>query len=415
MTVADIPGEAPFINLADPNLSIRSPEVKAARAKSWYARTPYGIAVLRYHDVRKLLLDRALRQGSHAWPALNNVTGSFADWWARTILVQEGDDHARLRRLVNPAFAPRLVESLKPQFVNIADELTDAFAARGTCDFMAEFANPYASRVMCLMLGLPQDEADHLAMLAVDMGLALGVDFKAHEAKIDAATDAMYAYADELVAKRRGARGDDFMSVLVAAKDDNDKLSDDELRDMILMLIFAGIDTTRNQLGLGIAMFFDHPEQWRLLAEQPDLAPKAVEEIMRVRPTITWVTREAVRDLDYNGLAIKQGTTLHMISEAAGTDPDIFAPGFDITADRQRHFGFGGGIHHCLGHAVARSDMAVALQVLPRRLVNIRPDGAGTWLPDSGNTGPMTLPIAFDPAPSTRDHSPKVRLPSRAS
>ena len=109
------------------------------------------------------------------------------------------------------------------------------------------------------------------------------------------------------------------------------------------------------------------------------------------------MTREAVRDFDYNGLPIKTGTTLHLISEAAGTDPETFAPGFDITAERTRHFGFGGGIHHCLGHAVARSDMAVALQVLPPRLANIRAAGQGAWLPDSGNTGPVALPIAFDP------------------
>lgn len=397
MTTSDALEAAPFINLADPSLSIRSVEVKAAREQSWYARTPYGIAVLRYQDVRKLLLDRNLRQGSHAWPALNNVTGVFADWWGRTILVQEGEDHARLRRLVNPAFSPSLVEGLRPQFVDMANALTDAFAARGTCDFMAEFANPYASRVMCLMLGLPQEEAAHLAELSINMGLALGVDFKANEVRIDAATEAMYAYADALVANRRSAKGDDFMSVLVAANDDNDRLSDDELRDMILILIFAGIDTTRNQLGLGISMFLDHPDQWRLLAEKPELAPKAVEEIMRVRPTITWVTREAVKDFDYNGLAIEKGTTLHLISEAAGTDPEIFATGFDITAERQRHFGFGGGIHHCLGHAVARSDMAVALTVLPPRLKNIRAAGEGAWLPDSGNTGPVMQPIAFDP------------------
>ena len=189
MTSAAAQGEAPFINLADPSLSIRSPEVKAAREQSWYARTPYGIAVLRYQDMRKLLLNRNLRQGSHAWPALNNVTGVFADWWARTILVQEGEDHARLRRLVNPAFSPHLVEAMQPQFIGMAHALVDRFAARGRCDFMAEFANPYAARVLCLMLGLPQEEAEHLAELSADMGLALGVDFKANEARIEAATD----------------------------------------------------------------------------------------------------------------------------------------------------------------------------------------------------------------------------------
>jgi cytochrome P450 len=311
--------------------------------------------------------------------------------------VVEGEDHARLRKLVNPAFAPAVVEPMRPKFEALASELADQFAPRGACDFMAEFADPYASRVLCMMLGLPQGEADHVLKLSAEMGLALGVAFKAHEKRIDAATEGMFAYADALVADRRGARGEDFMSVLVTASDDNDRLSDAELRDMILMLIFAGIDTTRNQLGLAMSMFLDHPEQWRLLAEQPELAPKAVEEVMRMRPTITWVTREAVNDFEYKGLEIKRGTTLHLFAEAAGTDPDVLPAGFDITADRQRHFGFGGGIHHCLGHLVARSDMAVALTVLPPRLRNIRAAGEGRWLPDSGNTGPISLPIAFDP------------------
>jgi cytochrome P450 len=396
MTMSATRDEAPFVNLADPTLSIRSKPIKDARATSWFARTPYGIAVLRHADMRTLLLHKSLRQGSHAWPAHNDVTGVFADWWGRTILVKEGADHARLRKLVNPAFSPRLIEALRGQFEGFAAELADAFAGRGHCDFMAEFADPYASRVLCLMLGLPLAEADHVLRLSADMGRALGVSFKENEARINAATTGMFAYADALVAERRGRPGDDFMSALVAASEDNDRLSDQELKDMILMLVFAGIDTTRNQLGLAIATFLEHPDQWALLAEKPELAGKAVEEIMRVRPTITWVTREAIEDFEYKGLAIKTGTTLHLLSEAAGTDEEVFPPGFDITAERPRHFGFGGGIHHCLGHAIARSDMAVALTVLPPRMRNLRSGGEGTWLPDSGNTGPISLPVRFD-------------------
>jgi cytochrome P450 len=388
--------DVPYVNLADPELSIRSKPIKDARSESWYARTPYGIAVLRYPDMRNLLLHKSLRQGSHAWPAHNNVTGIFADWWARTILVQEGADHARLRKLVNPAFAPKVVSGLKPDFDAMAIELADTFTDRGGCDFMADFADRYAARVLCHILGLPREEADHVLHLSATMGLALGVSFKENEDRINAATEAMFAYADDLVAKRRTAPGSDFMSALVAASEDNDRLSNEELRDTILMLVFAGIDTTRNQLGLGMATFLEHPGQWELLAHCPELAPKAVEEVMRVRPTITWVTREAIEDFDYNGLTIQKGTTLHLLSEAAGTDPDVFPPGFDITAERERHFGFGGGPHHCLGHAIARSDMAVALTILPSRMRNIRANGEATYLPDSGNTGPVSLPVAFD-------------------
>ena len=391
--------DGPFVNLADPALSIRSKPIKEARQKSWFARTPYGIAVLRHADMRTLLLHKGLRQGSHAWPAHNNVTGLFADWWARTILVQEGADHARLRKIVNPAFAPKVIAGLRSEFDAMATELADTFADRGACDFMADFADPYASRVLCHILGLPREEADHVLRLSATMGLALGVAFKENEDRINAATEGMFAYADDLVAKRRTSPGNDFMSTLVAASEDNDRLSNEELRDMILMLVFAGIDTTRNQLGLGISTFLEHPEQWELLAERPELAPKAVEEVMRVRPTITWVTREAIEDFIYNGLAIKKGTTLHLLSEAAGTDPNVFPPGFDIAAERERHFGFGAGPHHCLGHAIARSDMAVAFSILPTRMRNLRADRLATYLPDSGNTGPVSLPVLFNPSP----------------
>ncbi len=154
--------EAPFVNLADPELSIRSKPIKDARQHSWYALTPYGIAVLRYPDMRNLLLHKSLRQGSHAWPAHNKVTGIFADWWARTILVQEGADHARLRKLVNPAFAPKVVAGMRPEFDAMALELAETFVGRGECDFMTEFADPYAARILCHILGLPREEADHV-------------------------------------------------------------------------------------------------------------------------------------------------------------------------------------------------------------------------------------------------------------
>jgi cytochrome P450 len=120
---------------------------------------------------------------------------------------------------------------------------------------------------------------------------------------------------------------------------------------------------------------------------------------MRVNPTVTWVTREAREDFTFEGLDIAAGTTVHLFSQAAGTDPRAFSdPGLDIRAERKPHFGFGGGTHHCLGHFVARSDMSEALPLLARRLTDPRTDGAAVWLPDSGNTGPVSLPIAFTPA-----------------
>jgi cytochrome P450 len=390
--------DVPFLKLSDPSFSIRSQEVREARERSWYARTPYGIAVLRYEDVGKMLRDPRLRQGSHAWPAHNQATGKFADWWLRMLLNRVGDDHARLRRLANPAFSPKLIASLQPIFAELANDIIDQFAKRGSCDFMAEFSEPYATRVICVLLGLDQGEWRRLADIAGDMGLALGVTFKQDLEKINTATGLLFDYAHRVIEERRSRPpGEDFISLLLQANEDKDSLSDQELYDMVVLAVFGGIDTTRNQLGLAMSMFIENPAQWQLLAERPDLAKNAVEEVMRLRPTTTWVTREALEDITYKDLAIARGTTIHLFAESAGTDPAVFTPGLDITAQRKPHFGFGGGAHHCLGHFIARGDMTEALKLLAQRVRNPRYDGEPVFLPDSGNTGPVKLPIRFDP------------------
>ena len=390
--------QASYLDVSDPNFSIRSEEVQEAREKNWYARTPYGIAVLRYDDVNTLVRDRRLRQGSYAWPAHNDAHGSFSDWWMRMLLSKEGADHSRLRRLANPAFAPKLVKKMTPDFHEIADELIADFIEDGECDFVAQFSEPYATQVICLLLGLPRSEWKNLAELASEMGLALGVTFKRDEARINDATDKLFEYAKTVVENiKKEGLDDDFLSSLVRAnQDDSEALSDQELLDMIVLAIFGGIDTTRNQIALAMDMFIQHPDQWKLLGEQPDLARAAVEEVMRVRPTVTWVTREALEDFNYKGLEIKQGTTVHLFSQSAGTDPRAFGDSeFDITAKRCPHFGFGAGAHLCIGHFIARGDMTVALSKLAPRLLDPEYAGSPEWLPDSGNTGPLSLPIRF--------------------
>ena len=393
---------APFFDVADPSFSITSDEVHQAREQSWFARTSYGIAALRYDEVSRLLKNPRLRQGSVAWPAHNGVTeGPFADWWASWILNKEGEEHHRLRRLLNPAFSPKLLAGLAPRFQALATELIDGFAEPGRCEFVSEFADPYAARVLAIMLGIPEEEWKIIATEAATIGLALGVTLQQELPRIEGALQGLYAYADELIADRRRQERDDFVTRLVKAHRDEDALSDTELRDALVLLIFGGYDTTRNQLGLAMQTFLGHPDQWALLGERPELGKAAVEEVMRVNPTTRWVTREALETFEFEGLTIEQGTTVHLFTEAAGTDPRVFPDRrFDITAEgRKPHFGFGGGAHHCLGHFVARSDMSEALPLLAQRMPNVRADGTGEWMPDSGNTGPVRLPLAFDVRP----------------
>lgn len=396
---ATSPVVAPVLDVADPAFSITSPQVHAAREASWYATTPYGIAVLRYDEMSRLIKHPRLRQGSVAWPAHNGVVdGPFAQWWASWILNKEGAEHHRLRRLMNPAFSPKLIGALVPRFQALATELIDGFAARDRCEFVSEFAEPYAARVIAIMLGLPEEEWPVIARESVTIGLAMGVTLKEDLPQIEAALERLYAYSDELIADRRAHPRDDFVTALVnASREEDGRLSDTELRDAMVLLIFGGFDTTRNQLGLAMQTFSRHLDQWRLLAERPDLGRAAVEEVMRVNPTVRWVTREVLEDFEFEGVQLTTGTTVHLYSESAGTDPRAFAEGFDITAERKPHFGFGGGAHHCLGHFVARSDMSEALPLLARRMRDIRLLPGDAWLPDSGNTGPTSLPIGFTP------------------
>ncbi len=394
-------GSVPSFRVSDPSFSITSEQVHAARELSWYATTEYGLAVLRYEQVNRLLKHPKLRQGSAAWPAHNGVTeGSFAQWFASWILNKEGEEHHRLRRLMNPAFSNKLIGGLVPRFQALATELIDNFDEPDRCEFVSEFAEPYAARVIAIMLGIPESEWKVISTESSTIGLALGITIKEDLPKIEAALATLYAYCDELIADRQANPRDDFVTTLVnASRPEDGRLSDTELRDAMVLLIFGGFDTTRNQLGLAMQSFMKHPDQWRLLAERPDLGGKAVEEVMRVNPTVRWVTREVLEDFEYEGVMLTAGTTVHLYSESAGTDPRVFEPGFDITAERKPHFGFGGGAHHCLGHFVARSDMSEALPLLARRLRDPHQLPGATWLPDSGNTGPITLPIGFTPAP----------------
>jgi cytochrome P450 len=391
--------DLPYLPVSDPAFSVQSEAVREARAAGWCARTPYGLAVLRYAEVSKLIKDRRLRQGSWAWPQHNGVSGPFAAWWAGWILNMEGEDHARLRRLLNPAFAPKALQAMSPKFVALANELVDEFAATGECEYVSQFAEPYAARVIAILLGLPEEDWEQLAACSATIGLSLGVTFQEELPRIQAALDQLFAYCDAVIADRRANPRDDFATALVQATEDGDRLSEDELRNSMALMVFGGFDTTRNQLSLAMATLAQYPEQWRLLGENPELGKTAVEEVMRVNPTVTWVTREALEEIEYEGLTIPAGTTIHLFSESAGTDPQRFEdPAFDITAEgRPPHFGFGAGAHHCIGHFIARIDMSVALPILASRMPDMRMGEGVEWMPLSGNTGLNRLPLLFTP------------------
>jgi cytochrome P450 len=388
----------PFFDLADPAFDVTSDLVHRTRDDRWWVETSYGWAVLSYEQGVELLKDRRFQQGNARWPAQNGVPeGSFTQWWRETLLSLEGEDHLRIRRLLGPAFRNRTILAMQPRFQELADELVDGFAERGECEFISEFAEPYSARILCLLLGLPEENWPQLAHWADDLGKSFGIRIADDLPRIEAALEGLYGYVDEVIDRRQAEPADDLVSTLIAVSTAEDgRLSRRELEVALVFLAFAGMETTRNQLGLALQILLRHPDQWRLLGERPDLGAQAVEEVMRVSPTVTWVTREAIHDVDFHGLRIPAGGIVQVLSHSAGTDPRAMPdPSFDITERRPPHVGFGAGLHHCLGHFVARTDMAVALPLLARRMPDAVPDGPGDWLPVSGNTGARRFPIRF--------------------
>lgn len=392
-----MPQTLPFLDFKADGFSTRSTEVIQARKTHWCARTPYGLAVLRHKQAGQLLRDRRLRQGSYAWTLRNDLKGCFADFWARSVISQEGPPHRAQRDLMVRALSDDFVEGLKPQFVQAAQQLADPLSAKTTCEFMAEFSIPFAGMANCALLGLPFEHWPQVSADASALGLAMGIECKSHEATFNAACVRLMDLAADLVARARAKQNNrGYVDRLVKLFDQSDHMDEQTLLDMIVISIFGGVDTTKAQLGFLICLFADHPDQWHHLRTDPALALNAINEAIRNRPTTTWATREAVTDFTFEGVDIVRGTTVHILSHATGTDPAIHHPAkFDITRKRKIHFGFGGGAHHCIGHYLAKTDMGVALQVLAKTWAEFTLANPPVFLPDSGNTSPVSIELEY--------------------
>jgi cytochrome P450 len=191
---------------------------------------------------------------------------------------------------------------------------------------------------------------------------------------------------------------DDLISELIRAEDDGQKLDHDELLALAVALLGAGTDTTRHQLAAAVDVLCDHPDQWTLLGEKPELVPRAVEEAMRYRPIGFALPRIATEDVELGGVRIPAGTLVFANTAAANRDPAAFTDPdrFDITRDNTvGTLTFGNGAHYCLGSHLARLELTQALTVMAQRMPNLRRTGAAPWPSMIGVTGPATVPIEF--------------------
>ena len=369
----------------------------------WLVRHLFGYAVWRYDDAVAILRDKRWHNAASRLPEIMGVTNArYLERQQVSILSAEGDHHTRLRRLVAPSFSPRAADRLRPFMRQVVNGLVDKVATNGRADVVADLCEPYPIPIICELLGAPKDDWQLFSRWASDILEVFSVDMANKLDVIMAAQDELGEYSRSMIERRRSQPADDLLTELIAAEEAGDKLNNDELVMMVNAVIIAGTDTTRNQLGCALALFAQHPEQWTLLAEQPELAPRAVEETMRFMGAVRGTARFASCDIEYRDVLFPAGTFLAMGLYEANRDGQVFhEPGaFDITAPApsQPQLTFGSGIHYCLGAALARAELQEALPLLARRMPNLRLDGPTTWKPDGvGIFGPQHLPVTFDP------------------
>jgi cytochrome P450 len=362
----------------------------------------HGPEILSYELVRATLRDPRFVVPQGLGLEQQGITdGPLWHRASTSLLAINGEDHARLRRLVSKAFTPRSVTRLHGIIVEVMNGVIDAISAQGRCDAVADIGRPYPVPIISALLGAPRDDWRLFDAWADDFFKLFSWNVPEHETAILTAWQELDDYIDDMVARRRESLTGDLISEMIRAEDDGDKLSSDELRMLAAGILMAGTDTTRNQVAAAIDVFCDHPEQWELLAEQPELAMKAVEELMRFCPVVYGAMRMTTEDVELAGVMIPKDTFVMCNTAAANHDADVYVEPerFDIMReDTPPMQTFGAGAHYCLGANLARREIATALTVMSRRMLNLRRDGLAQWKPIVGITGPATLPVAFDAA-----------------
>lgn len=374
---------------------------QAAQRVAPIALGPYGPEIVSYELTRNILRDNRFQIPPGYILTVQGITsGPLWDKVVNSLLGMEGARHQRVRSVVSKAFNPRAVERLHTTIVDVIDELVEPLSRRGHCDVVTEIARPYPVPVICALLGAPREDWQQFSLWADDIFKAFNFTFTA-----DDVPDVMRAwgelddYVDDMIARRRLTLTDDLLSDLIRAEHDGDRLNHEELRMLAAALLLAGTDTTRNQVAASIEVLCDHPDQWQLLRNTPELAMTAVDETMRHAPIANSLVRVAAENVELAGVVFPEGTMIFANTAAANRDPAIYndPDRFDITREGLPPvLNFGAGIHYCLGANLARREIAEALRTVTRRIANPRKTGPSPWKPFVGLSGPSSMPIAFD-------------------
>jgi pimeloyl-[acyl-carrier protein] synthase len=371
------------------------PLLQALRERGRIERDAVGVWLVgRHADVSAGLRDHYLSREpwrSPVWEARrpfvadSTLERTTLQW----MLFNDPPKHTRLRRLVNGAFKPPVIEALRQRIERLTDELLAALPVPGSgesFDVMAGLAQPLPVRVICDVLGLPA--GDFAQTKAWSDTLALIVEPVTHKIwrqQASVAAEEMVAYLRGHIARHRATPRDDLLGALIAAQDDDAALSDDELLGNLVLLFIAGHETTSNLIGNGLLALLRHPDELaRLRAAPQALLPGAVAEMLRYESSVNMVARHTVAPWTLGDTVVPPGQVLFFMVGAANRDPAVFAEPdrFDIARSPNPHLAFGAGIHYCVGAPLARLEGEIAVGRLLARYPRLAcADAVPAWRP----------------------------------
>ncbi|MGC4892195.1 cytochrome P450 [Micromonospora sp. DT31] len=382
------------------DLHARYAEVRAERPLTRVTMPHGGDAWLatRYDDIKVVLADPRFSRAATVGKDVPRIRLFFEE---ENILSMDDPEHSRLRKLVAKAFTMRRVEQMRGRSQEIAEALVDdLIASEQPADLAEKVAWLLPITVICEMLGIPVE--DHRKFRGwIDTWLVVG-----DESEVEAMNEARYEklpeYMRAIIAKRREQPTDDLLSALVAARDNDDRLSEDELVTMGIALLATGHHTTANQLANYLYILLTQREYWEQLVEDPSLIPSAVEELLRFTPLSPYSenTRIAMEDIELGGQVLKAGEAVMVFPAVGNRDPEVFErpEELDLTRKHNPHIAFGHGIHHCLGAPLARMELQIALSTLIRRLPTLAlavPAEEVPWKSEHVVRGVGALPVRW--------------------
>ena len=359
--------------------------------------------VSRYETAKHVLHDPRFGRGSGSMlgqmgdPAAGERSGAMREQ-ARNMLFADPPDHTRLRGLVSRAFTPRRIEGLRPRISELLTPLLDDVADAGEVDILEAVAFRFPVAVIGELVGVPEADRDQFRSL-VRVSTAM-IEASPDLESLDAAEKAMgtmSSYFAGLVADRTASPRDDLISAMVQVDDDGDRLSTEEIISTAILLFAAGFETTTNLIGNGLLCLLQNPAQLAELRSTPDLAPTAVEEMLRFESPVQLDARRALVDADIDDTPVPAGTSVVTLLGAANRDPDVFdkPDEFDIERSPNHPLSFGWGIHHCLGANLARIEGQIVFRGLLDRFPSIEATGEPpAWRPSVTLRGLEELRIA---------------------